>query len=337
MPDYEIFEAGDVVLQSGLTYRRARLAYKTYGTLDAAKANAIVYPTSYGAQHNDLEWAIAPGKALDPTKYFIVILNKFGNGLSSSPSNTPPPFDRARWPHFTMTDNVRVQQRLLHKVFGIERVKLVYGFSMGAQQAFHWGALFPDRVERIAAICGSAKTSPHNLVFLEGVKAALTADPAWQDGWFATPPVRGFQAMGRVYAGWGLSQAFYREEEWRKLGFSSLEDFLVGSWEANFRRRDANDLLAMLWTWQHADISANELYGGDMAKALGAIKAKAIVMPCETDLYFTVEDNRREVAHMPHAELRPIPSIWGHRAGNPAQNPADAKFLDTAVRELLAR
>ncbi len=337
MPDYRIFEAGDVILQSGLTYRHARLAYKTHGTLDAAKSNAIVYPTSYGAQHYDLEWAVAPGKALDPTRYFIVIVNKFGNGLSSSPSNTPPPFDRARWPHFTMTDNVRVQERLLREVFGIERVRLAYGFSMGAQQALHWGALFPDRVERIAAICGSAKTSPHNLVFLEGVKAALTADPAWQDGWFATPPVRGFQAMGRVYAGWGLSQAFYREEEWRKLGFSSLEDFLVGSWEANFRRRDANDLLAMLWTWQHADISANELYSGDLAKALGAITADALVMPCETDLYFTVEDNRREVAQMPHAELRPIPSIWGHRAGNPSQNPVDAKFLDDAVRDLLAR
>jgi homoserine O-acetyltransferase len=208
---------------------------------------------------------------------------------------------------------------------------------MGAQQAFHWAALFPERVEKIAAICGSAKTSPHNFVFLEGVKAALTADPAWQDGWFATQPVRGFQAMGRVYAGWGLSQAFYREEVWRTLGFSSLEDFLVASWEMNFRRRDANDLLAMLWTWQHADISANELYGGDIDKALVAITADALVMPCETDLYFTVEDNRREVAKMPHAELRPIPSIWGHRAGNPALNPQDAAFIDNAVIELLAR
>jgi homoserine O-acetyltransferase len=336
MPDHSIFEAGDVVLQSGLTYRNARLAYRTYGTLDAAKSNVVVYPTSYAAQHYDLEWAIAEGKALDPTKYFIVIMNKFGNGLSSSPSNTPPPFDRGRYPHFTMTDNVRVQQRLMQEVFGIERVCLVYGFSMGAQQAFHWGALFPGRVERIAPICGSAKTSPHNFVFLEGVKAALCADSAWQDGWFATQPVRGFQAFGRVYAGWGLSQAFYREEVWRKIGFSSLEDFLVGSWEAGFRRRDANDLLAMLWMWQHADISANELYGGDFAKALGAIEAKAMVMPCETDLYFTVEDNRREVARMKHAELRPIPSIWGHRAGNPMFNPEDAKFIDEAVKELLA-
>lgn len=336
MPDFQVFEAGDVVLQSGLTYRGARLAYKTFGTLNAAKSNVIVHPTSYGAQHPDLEWAVRDGRALDPSRYFIVIINKFGNGLSSSPSNTPPPFDRGRYPHFTMTDNVRVQQRLLQQVFGVERVKLVYGFSMGAQQAFHWGALFPERVERIAAICGSAKTSAHNFVFLEGVKAALTADPAWQDGWFATQPTRGFQAMGRVYAGWGLSQAFYREEEWRKLGFSSLEDFLVGSWEANFRRRDANDLLAMLWTWQHADISANELYNGDLANALGAITARALVMPSETDLYFTVEDNRREVARMPNAELRPIPSIWGHRAGNPAQNPADARFIDEAMRELLA-
>ena len=98
--------------------------------------------------------------------------------------------------------------------------------------------------------------------------------------------------MGRVYAGWGLSQAFYREEVWRPIGFSSLEDFLIGSWEANFRRRDANDLLAMLWTWQHADISANELYGRDLDRALGAITADAIVMPCETDLYFTVEDSQ---------------------------------------------
>jgi len=337
MPDYRIYEAGDVALQSGLTYRSARLAYKTYGALDAAKANVILHPTSYGAQHADLEWAIAPGKALDPTRYFIVIVNMFGNGLSSSPSNTPPPFDRGRYPHFTMTDNVRVQQRLLQDVFGVERLKLVYGFSMGAQQAFHWGALFPDRVERIAAICGSAKTSPHNLVFLEGVKAALTADPAWQDGWFAAQPTRGFQAMGRVYAGWGLSQAFYREEAWRRLGYSSLEDFLIGSWEAGFRRRDANDLLAMLWTWAHADISANPRYEGDLGRALGAIAADALIMPCETDLYFTVEDNRREVALMPNAELRPIPSIWGHRAGNPALNPEDARFLDDAVRELLAR
>src|SRR5258707_12352505 len=101
MTDYQIFEAGDVVLQSGLTYRNARLAYQTHGTLDAAKSNVIVYPTSYGAQHPDLEWLIAPGRALDPTEYFIVVITNFGNGLSSSRSNPPPRVHRLRCPPFT--------------------------------------------------------------------------------------------------------------------------------------------------------------------------------------------------------------------------------------------
>jgi homoserine O-acetyltransferase len=74
----------------------------------------------------------------------------------------------------------------------------------------------------------------------------------------------------------------------------------------------------MIWTWQHADISANELYGGDLVKALSAISADALLMPSTTDLYFAV-GKEREVAQMRHAELRPIPSIWGHRAGNPTR------------------
>src|SRR3954470_17283116 len=112
MSDYSIFEAGDVVLQSGLTYRNARLAYKTYGRLNADKSNAIVYPTSYGAQHYDIEWMIGEGRPLDPPKYCIVIPNLFGNALSSWPSNGPPPSDGSRYPHFTVYDNVMCQHRL---------------------------------------------------------------------------------------------------------------------------------------------------------------------------------------------------------------------------------
>ncbi len=336
MTDYDLFECGDVVLQSGMTYRGARLAYKTYGRLNGDKSNVIVYPTSYGAQHYDTEWMIGEGRALDPAGYFIVVPNLFGNGLSSSPGNTPPPFDRGRYPHFTLYDNVVLQQRLLAEVLGIEGIALVVGWSMGAQQAYHWGALFPDRVRRIAAICGSARTSVHNYVFLEGVRAALTADPNWQDGWFAQHPVRGLRAMGRVYAGWALSQAFYREHLYRKIGYASLEDFLVHNWEGNFLRRDANNLLAMLWSWQHADISANDTYKGDLGQALGAITARALVMPGQTDLYFPPEDSALEVRQMPNAELRVIPSIWGHRAGGPVHNPEDDAFIDGALKELLA-
>ena len=99
--DYEIFELGDVALQSGLTLRNAQLAYKTFGRLNQSRSNVIVYPTSYGAQHTDIEWLIRPGRALDPDRYFIIIPNMFGNGLSSSPSNVGPPHDRGRFPGVT--------------------------------------------------------------------------------------------------------------------------------------------------------------------------------------------------------------------------------------------
>ena len=336
MLDYQIFDLGNPVLQSGATLRGAWLAYKTYGELNAAKDNVIVFPTFYGGQHYQNEAVIGPGRALDSGKYFIVVPNMLGNSLSSSPSNTPAPYGRARFPGVTLYDNVMCQHRLLTEQFGIERIAMVTGWSMGGQQTYQWGSLFPDMVERIVPICGSAKTSRHNFVFLEGVKAALTADDAWAGGWYESPPSKGLRAMGRVYAGWAVSQAFYREEVYLDIGYSSLEDYLVAFWEGRRAEADANDLLAMLWTWQNGDISANPIYQGDFHRALGAIKAKAIVMPGRTDLYFPPEDNEIEVSHMPNAELRPIESIWGHLAGGPGFNPPDAKFVDDAIRELLA-
>jgi homoserine O-acetyltransferase len=163
---------------------------------------------------------------------------------------------------------------------------------------------------------------------------ALQADAAYADGWYSTQPVKGLRAFSRVYAGWALSQDFFREEEYRKLGLASTED-VVRFVEGTFRRRDANDLLAMLWMWQHADISANPVFNGDLAAALGAIRARSIVMPGSTDLYFRVRDNKLAVDQMPNAELRPIPSIWGHAAGL-GINPPDNEFIDAALRELLA-
>jgi homoserine O-acetyltransferase len=321
-------------VQSGATLPAAFLAFKTYGTLNTTRDNAVLIPSFYAGHHTDCELMFSPGRALDPSRHFIIVVNMFGSGLSSSPSNTPAPHGRAAFPAVTLYDNVVCQQRLVTERFGIDRLRLVTGFSMGAQQAFHWGALFPDMVRAIAPICGTAKTSPHNFVFLEGVKAALTADAAFAGGWYETAPLKGLSAFSRVYAGWVYSQDFYRDHEYRKMGLESLDDVFRFS-EARYQSRDANDLLAMLWSWQHADISANTTFNGDLGAALTAITARAIVMPGDTDLYFRVRDNELEVAQMPNAELRPIPSTWGHAAGR-GTNPVDNAFIDNALRELLA-
>ena len=286
----------------------------------------------------DIDWLIGPDRILDPTRYFIVIPNMFGNGLSTSPSNCEGLARLAGsnpFPHVTHVDNVNAQRKMLRDVFGIEQLALAYGWSMGAQQALHWGALFPASVKRIAAICSSAKTSPHNRVFLEGLKATLTTDAAWEDGSFVRRPERALKAFGRVYAGWALSQAFYREHIYLSMGYTSLEDFLVRDWEASFLRRDAANLLSMLETWMSSDISNNEVYHGNLDAALGAITAKTLIMPGQTDLYFTAEDSLIEARKITHARYLPIPSIWGHRAGNPAKNPADQLFIKSAIADLL--
>lgn len=332
---FQTFNAGDVVLQSGRTFPAMQIAYQTYGTLNADRSNVIVYPTSFSAQHTDTQWLIRDGGILDSSRYFVIIPNLFGNGLSSSPSNTPWPLIGDRYPHVTYYDAVRVQQRLVRELFGIERVKLVYGWSMGSMQAYHWATAFGDLVERIAVVCGSARCAAHNSVFLDAVRTGLTADPAYVDGVFRERPVRGFRAMGRLYAAMALSQEFYRDEMWRGIGYSSLEDFLVRQWETTFSRRDPSDLLSQIWTWQHGDISNDPRFNGDLAAALNSISARVLLMPCDHDMYFRVEDNRRELAHLRHGELKPIESVWGHRAGNPAQSPADAEFLRAAIAELL--
>ena len=334
-----VFEAGDVTLQSGSVIRNARLSWKTHGTLSPARDNVIVYPTSYSARHPDLEWLIGPDGILDPTRWFIVICDMFGNGLSSSPSNTQD------YPTLvTIHDNVTVQREALRALFGIDRVACVYGWSMGALQAYHWAAMFPDAVERIVVNCGVSCTSIHNQVFLRGLMATLEAAPEHiGNGRFTQEPRAALRAFGRIYAGWALSQDFYRarlhlsDGPVGNLGAPDLEFFLRRDWEQRFGARPAADLYAQLMTWDAADISANSLYDGDLEKALRAIKARVLLVPGETDLYFRVADNANELAVLARAELKPIPSIWGHRAGNPVVNPTDTAFIKDAVRVLLAQ
>lgn len=332
--EYEIYKPGSFALQSGITLPDCTLTYKTHGTLNAAKDNVIVYPSRYAGTHADQTYLIGPGKALDPDRYFIVCLNMMGSGLSSSPSNTARPLSGPDFPAVTQYDNVMLQEQMLREVFGIEEIKLACGWSMGGQQSFHWAALFPDRVAAMACFCGQGSTAPHTYVFLEGVKQGILMDPAWNGGRYETQPYRGLTAKGRIWAGWVLSQEWFRQEKWREMGYVSLEDYLKNVWDGIYFHRDANDMLSLIRTWQLCDLAANPKYNGDRAAAYGAIRARAILLPCKTDFYFPPEDNQAEAALMPNAEVRVIPSIWGHYAGG-GRVAEDTAMIDQALKELL--
>jgi homoserine O-acetyltransferase len=324
------FELGDLKVENGGVIRDAKLAWQTHGTLSPARDNVIVYPCSYGATHETQEWLIGPDGVLDPERWFIVIPDMFSNGLSSSPS-TDPEFPSL----VTMADNVHAQYRLLTEEFGIDRLAAAYGFSMGAGQAYHWAALYPDFVERAIVVCGSARTSTHNRVFLSGLLRILEAAPEYDgNGRFTAEPVAAKRAFAHVYAGWGLSQDFYRARLFESvLAAPDLDSFLQTDWVDRFAEGAAADQYAQAFTWLEADISAP--YGGDLDVALGAIKARVLLMPSATDLYFRTADNELELASLSTAELVEIPSIWGHRAGSPRDSPVDLDFLRRQVRAWL--
>nr|WP_321985683.1 alpha/beta fold hydrolase [uncultured Lichenicoccus sp.] len=326
------FDLGDLALQGGSILARTRLAWKSYGTLAPARDNVILYPTSYSATHDDQDWLIGPDRILDPTRWFILTPDMFGNGLSSSPSRQDD------YPALVTTaDNVAAQRRLLRERFGIERLACVYGFSMGAQQAYHWAALHPHEVERAIVVCGSARTSTHNRVLLQSLLATLEAAPEHLGGGrFGAEPRAALRAFARIYAGWAMSQDWYRAGLHLRTA-TSLDDFLDREWEPGFTSCHAADLHAQARTWDAGDISANALYDHDLDRALAAIEARMLLMPATTDLYFRVADNEAELSHLRHAALRPIPSIWGHRAGSPSRSPEDERFVREAVADWLAR
>ena len=329
------YELGDIELLSGETLLSAKLAYKTYGALNSDKNNVILLPTFYTGTHKRNEGFFGANRAINPEKHFIISINLFGNGLSTSPSNADKKQRGSKFPTITLWDNIKCQHELLTKNFDIEKIALVTGWSMAGCQSYQWAAQYPDMVEAILPFCASAKTSEHNFVFLEGVKAALCADPIWNNGDYSSPPIEGLKAFGRVYAGWAFSQSFFREKKYKELGFKNVEELLIDWENDHVNNWDANNLLAKLLTWQQNDISTGPIYNNNFTEALNRIKAKAILMPCSHDLYFPPEDNEFEIKHMQNAELRKFDSIWGHCVANPGNDKNFEVALDNAINDLL--
>ena len=318
----ELFALGDLPLRCGQTISQAQIGYLQIGELNADRSNLVLVPSSYGARPTDLAWIAGP--VLDPDRWCIVIAGAFGNGVSSSPSHGGMGLAEQGWV-VSHADNVAAQQRLLRERFGVSRLPLIYGWSMGAQQAYQWAISQPQWVERICCVCGTARTSPHNRLFLLSLRQALTADPHWTGSGFSGDPEQGLRTYALIYASWAASQPFFR-------GISEpVEQHVEQQWLPAYRRHDPRDLIAMLDTWLAHDVAP----GADLAAALAGIGARTAVVACNRDLYFTVDDMAADAAAIPGAELHVLDSLLGHRAGNPHSSPAEQQQLRRIVDQLL--
>lgn len=331
----EKFELGAFKLECGVETKDWFLMYRRIGD---PKSPAILKPTCFGGTIRGSDVAVGEQHTITPEKYHIIFVGMFGGSESSSPSNTNAPFNGGNFPPISLADQVNAQKKLCD-FLGIKKLFAVAGFSMGACQAFQWAVQYPDYMDYAIAVCGSARCSPHNYVFLEGPKNALLADANFKGGHYTADalPSLGTKGFARAYSGWGFSSAWYREGNFLKLGYKDIDEYLKEVWDGGLGTTDANDLLCLTRTWQTANVANIAPYNGDFEAAMKGIKARTLVMPSTTDQYFEVEAGEIEVSLMSPGigTFAPIVSIYGHQAGAGA-NPADTEFFNKCAAELFA-
>ena len=335
------FPLGNFKLQSGKTLNNAFLLVDVNGELNSSKSNVIIFATCFAGSHKFNQMAYGIDRALNPLKYCIITPNLFCSGYSSSPSNTPPPQDSPRFPSITYYDNINAQYKLISEYFGVTHPLMYIGFSMGAQQAFHWGALHGNRTGGIIPLCGTAKTTTQNWITLEGCKLAMKSAVDYNNGDYISPPEKGLKAFSRNYTSTLFDKEGYEEGLHLSLfdGFGDTESYL-NYMDVFFGSIDANDLLGMLNTWQMGDIGKHDKFSNNTKKALANINCPALVMPSSTDLSFPARNNIPEVKEMPNAELRVINTKYGHLAGGMSTaltSPEDVTFIDKNIREFLKK
>ncbi len=337
--EYDIVSIGSLDLEEGGQIPDCRLAVATFGELNEAKDNAILVTTWFSGTHQIWrEVYIGPEHALDPTAYFIVAVNQIGSGLSTSPHNADGPnvgLAMSAFPKVRIGDDVVAQERLLREHFDIDRLALVVGGSMGAQQTYEWAVRFPEKVARAAPIAGTAQNTPHDYLFAEALKEAIWSDPGWNGGEYASNAdvVEGLKRHSHLWAIMGMSTEFWKQEGWRALEFQSRDAFLTEFLEPYFTVMDPNDLLAMAWKWQRGDVARHT--GGDLAAALGRITAKTFVMPIDEDMFFPPRDCRAEQELIAGGELRVIDDMLGH-LGLFGVAPTFVPQIDRHLGDLLA-
>lgn len=338
---YELVPLGRFELEDGGVIPDLELAVATYGQLNEAKDNAILVPTWFSGTHQTWDQVfIGPGRALDPEKYFIIVINQIGNGLSTSPHNTDGEIAMSRFPNVRIADDVRAQEQLLREVYGIDRLALVVGGSMGAQQTWEWAVRFPDKVLRAAPIAGTAQNTPHDFLFTKTLMDAITSDPGWNGGEYTshTQVHDGLARHADIWAVLGLSTEFWKTGVWREIelpdvSWDTFEEFEERFLRATFTVMDPNSLLVQGWKWQRGDVARNT--DGDLAAALGRITAKVFVMPHDEDMFFPPRDCEYEQQLTPNSELRVLHTIAGH-FGLFGFEPAYLAEVDAHLKELLA-
>jgi homoserine O-acetyltransferase len=201
-------ELGDLKLRSGAVIHDFRLGYRTVGQMNAAKSNAILWPTWLGGTTQELLQFVGPDKVVDSTKYFVVLVDAIGNGVSTSPSNSNTQA-RLTFPEFTIRDMVESEHRLATEVLHLTHLHAVMGVSMGGMQTFEWVVAYPDFMDVAVPMAGSPQSTSYDKLLWTAEMDALRLDPEWKDGQ-GTMPMTGSFAVYNEIGNMNVTSPAYR-------------------------------------------------------------------------------------------------------------------------------
>jgi homoserine O-acetyltransferase len=274
----QIAHLGICALASGKQIQDCRVGYRTWGRLNPARDNAVVMPSWLNGRSEDLASLIGAASSsptlIDTAKFYAIAFDSLGDGVSSSPSNSPKQ-PGPEFPFFTLEDSARAQYRVATEVLHLTHIHAAIGLSMGAHQVFAWAMLYPKFLDSAVSIVGSPQPTPYDLLSKQVTIDAIQSDPAWMGGRYtAEPPLKLANALGTLMT----AAPPYRNAQTTHDRFPAW----LSEIEAP-QRQDANDRLSQLYAIMHHDV----LHGRTIAEAARATPVKFLVIEAAEDRMVT--------------------------------------------------
>jgi homoserine O-acetyltransferase len=301
--EQQLARIGDLRLDSGKTIRDCVIGYRTFGKLNKDKSNAVLFPTAFGWRSAGLASRIGPDKLIDGEKYFVIVVDSLGDGISSSPSNSKSQ-PGLEFPEFSIRDMVSAERQLVVQTLRLRRLRAVMGFSMGGAQAFQWAVSHPDFVDKVVSIVGSPQLTTYDLLLWRATLLALESDPGWKEGRYTSQPPLHLMNMVQMLA---LETPQYLVTHSPLGEYQKFESELVQGPDD----LDANDTLRQIQALLSADVAAP--FGGSLAAAAASVRSQTLVIVNKQD-HVMNSHPAADFARMVHGDLIELDSDCGHRA-----------------------
>ena len=315
-------DLGELRLHSGSVIHDFHLGYRTLGKLNAEKSNAILWPSWLGGKSQDLLPSVGPDKWVDSTRYFVILVDAIGDGVTSSPSNSKSQ-PLLKFPEFTIRDMVESEHRLATEVFHLSHLRAVMGISMGGMQTFEWGIAYPDFMDLLVPIVGSPQSTSYDKLLWTAQIDAIEIDPAWNHG-NPTGPLDRSLGLVEEIGSMNLTTPDYRVAHTKPDGLNELLTEIRNS--ARGDGGNACDRIRQRQAIMALDIPA-ELGVATLEQAAPKIHAKLLVIVSPQDHMVTPEPTMK-FATAAGAPLVQLDSPCGHLSpGCISVGPTVARFL----------